>query len=457
MNKTVFALLVMIVFIVTCLSFAEGTTEILSWDSWKYQLREDGTIEIEEYIGEEEQVEIPAEIDGKAVTALGRFGWNKCKEIIIPDSIIAIEQNPFTSCNYLTNIILSEKSPFVFHDGSLFEKANNRLISYLEGFEEKEYSVPEGTLIIGKSAFSSNNYLRRVILPESVVEIQDSAFCDCLELRELSIPSEVSVIEDFTFHGCESLKDITIPSGVISIGKDAFWYCSSLKSITLPESLKTIGEDAFSCCRQLSTISIPNSVTDIVGNPFTGCDNLKTIHVLPDHSVLAVIDNVLFSKTEKKLICYPYALTNKKYEIPKGIKIIGEEAFSSCYDLKEITIPDTVIVIENRAFESMGKLKSIIIPASVQSVGNSAFSSCGWLEDVVIQEGVSSIGYNAFSRCSCLKTISVPSSVIDIGSGAFDNCEKLTVSITEGSYAEKYCKENRVNYTYPGVNDWLNN
>ena len=55
----------------------------------------------------------------------------------------------------------------------------------------------------------------------------------------------------------------------------------------------------------LTSVTIPDSVTEIEGNPFFVCESLQTIEVSPNHPALALIDGVLFDKTEKKLLCYP--------------------------------------------------------------------------------------------------------------------------------------------------------
>lgn len=59
-----------------------------------------------------------------------------------------------------------------------------------------------------------------------------------------------------------------------------------------------------------------------------------------------------------------------------------------------------------------------------------------------------SIRYSAFSGCDNLKKINIPASVDTIGEYAFENCENLTVTVKKGSFAEKYCKENNINYIY---------
>ena len=59
---------------------------------------------------------------------------------------------------------------------------------------------------------------------------------------------------------------------------------------------------------------------------------------------------VLFNKSEKKLVCYPYAFTQTSYTIPDGIRSIGDRAFSSCNVLTSITIPNSVTSIGKPAY-----------------------------------------------------------------------------------------------------------
>ena len=120
---------------------------------------------------------------------------------------------------------------------------------------------------------------------------------------------------------------------VTSIGERGFGGLYSLKSITIPDSVTSIGDEAFDSCDSLTSITIPDSVTSIGINPFSGCDNLANIIVSPEHPVFATINSVLFDKTEKRLICYPCALKDDHYEIPKGIRIIGDYAFLPCKSL----------------------------------------------------------------------------------------------------------------------------
>ena len=115
---------------------------------------------------------------------------------------------------------------------------------------------------------------------------------------------------------------------VTSIGDFAFSWRGSLTGITLPDGVTSIGEAAFYSCGSLTGITLPDSVVSMDGNPFAACSKLQTIAVSPDHPRLAVADNVLFDKTEKKLICYPAGLDAANYEIPLGITAVGDSAFS---------------------------------------------------------------------------------------------------------------------------------
>ena len=288
-------------------------------------------------------------------------------------------------------------------------------------------------------------------------------------------------------------------------------YTGKEEELNVPDELDGIqvtgiGNNAFPYNEFLIRVTIPDNVIHVGYNPFATCEKLKDIIVSPDHPYLAVIDGVLFSKPDKRLICYPGTFTETAYTIPYGILSIGEYAFLTHYNLTSslisisfpeslisigddaffnckftsIVIPDSVTSIGKEAFyqcsslmtasisnnltcinefmfASCNSLTSIIIPDSVTSIENSAFSNCKSLTTVIIPEGVTHIGQSAFYGCESLTSITIPESVISIGEYVFDGCDLLTVTVARDSYAAQYCKDNNLKYTYTDANDWLNN
>ena len=266
---------------------------------------------------------------------------------------------------------------------------------------------------------------------------------------------------------------------VTGIGDSAFSWCSSLTGVTIPDSVTSIGDYAFSGCSSLTGVTIPDSVTSIGANPFLYCSKLSSVRLSAQHPTLAVIDGVLFQKSNKALICYPCGKDGNEYAIPQGIAEIGSYAFYDCENLTGVTIPDSVTSIGERAFygfkslisvtipdsvTSIGEgafygcesLTGVTIPDSVTSIGNSAFSECSSLTDVTIPDSVTSIGKEAFSRCSSLTSVTIPDSVTSIGERAFYGCSSaLLVIVERGSDAEQYCGENDIAFAYPDYLDWL--
>ena len=190
----------------------------------------------------------------------------------------------------------------------------------------------------------------------------------------------------------------------------------------------------------------------------------------------AVMDEfgVKYSKDWKRLLKASSGLKGE-YSIRKGVKVIGNEAFSVCWLLTKINIPNSVTNIGNNAFYDCRSLTSIKIPNSVTNIGDSAFSSCEsltiinipssvvsmngnpfcyWNGDLhneskafiyehqvlfnkdkttliayrskeksyIIPNSVTNIGNAAFSGCSSLTKINIPNSVTNIGNEAFYDC-----------------------------------
>ncbi len=266
------------------------------------------------------------------------------------------------------------------------------------------------------------------------------------------------------FSRCESLETITIPNSVTSIGEEAFYGCRNLSSITIPSSIVEIGGWTFAYSG-LTRVTIPTSVTNVDGYAFYECSSIETVFYAGTKSQW---DQISFGThnqylTNKTLICnfngedfdedlnyngLQYKLSDdgtyyivsgigtctdtdvvipsEYYELP--VKGIGNNAFSGCESLENITIASSVTSLGSSAFSGCINLKSITIPSGVTSIDASAFNKCKSLDIITVPKSVVSIGDYAFLNCTGLKTVifEQQSQLTSIGSGAFYDCTSLT-------------------------------
>ena len=141
---------------------------------------------------------------------------------------------------------------------------------------------------------------------------------------------------------------------------------------------------------------------------------------------------VKYSKDWKRLLKAPSGLKGE-YSIRKGVKVIGDNAFSTCRSLTNINIPNSVTNIGNGAFAFCRSLTNIDIPNNVTNIGDSAFMNCKSFTNISIPDGVTNIGDKAFEDCKSLVSINIPNSVTNIGDNAFMYCESLnSINIPDG-------------------------
>ena len=153
---------------------------------------DDGTVEIEGYAQSGTDYVIPATVDGKKVSKIGKYAFRDCDKptsIIIPDGVISIDDSAFSGCYSLVSITL-----------------------------------PDSVTSIGDSAFEDCSSLESIELSANLTKIGKSAFEGCKKLTGIVITDKVSVIGERAFYDCTSIKNVTIPIGIISIGDDAFGY-----------------------------------------------------------------------------------------------------------------------------------------------------------------------------------------------------------------------------------------
>ena len=126
---------------------------------------------------------------------------------------------------------------------------------------------------------------------------------------------------------------------------------------------------------------------------------------------------------------YPKKEDAESVEIFNSVKSIGDNAFSGCKKLFNITIPNSVTSIGGQAFgwcEMLCRnLTGLTIPNSVTSIGGRAFYDCQWIKSISIPDGVTRIYQETFAGCVSLTSITIPNSVTEIDSGAFAHCTSL--------------------------------
>lgn len=326
---------------------------------------------------------------------------------------------------------------------------------------------------IGENAFLDNETITSVTIPSTVTEICDFAFQYCYELQEINIPSGVTTIGKGAFADCKSLMEISVDSKnnyfkfsnmLLSLdGKRLLWYpiegtasipttveviceyafmACKFATITLPTSLKTIESNAFYQCQNMSSIKIPANVTSIQDLAFFGCTGLSQFTVVTSNKNFSAIDDVLYTKDGKKIICYPTMKANDSYTVQSGVTTVADGAFANASLLTEVILPSTVTYLGDKAFYCCARLKSVNLSDSITKIGDETFSQCNYLKNINLPTNLTTIGKKAFVFCESLETIDLPSKLTLIDAYAFYYCKALksitipssTTRIEEGAF-----------------------
>lgn len=336
MKKIISLMSVLILFssVFSTVVFSEVYEEIKSfrYENFEYYVKDDQTISISLYKGNESELVIPSEINGLVVTSIESDAFYENKnfsDITLPDTIRDIDMYTFSQTDYYKNQNNWEDG--VFYIGKHLIKAKESLSG--------EYAVKEGTVYISSCAFIGCENLTNIIIPDSVQRIGDRAFVNTEYYNnddnwenEVFYAGKHLIKAKETISGNYSVKD-----GTISISDFAFYDCSLLTNITFPSSISKIENRAFTNCKGLTEVVIPDSITNIREWVFSGCENLTNI-TIPDS--VTTIGEGAFAGCRKL----------SSLTLPDSIACIGKSAFYDCVGLTEITVPDSVIKIGSRAF-----------------------------------------------------------------------------------------------------------
>ena len=200
-----------------------------------------------------------------------------------------------------------------------------------------------------------SSQIRKVILGDGVTSIGACAFWNCGVLS-VELSPTVEAIGNSAFRE-SSIISVSIPSNVKSIGDSAFQKCENLSSVTISEGLETINQNAFNACMNLNSIVLPASIGEVGAAAFFQCQKLTSATFMPGSKKVTLGDNMFTG-------CY--SLMN--VTLPKSADCISAGMFQNCIMLPGVEIPQDVTSIKENAFASCSALSVVIIPKSVTNI-----------------------------------------------------------------------------------------
>ena len=151
--------------------------------------------------------------------------------------------------------------------------------------------------------------------------------------------------------------------------------------------------------------------------------------------------------------------------IPDSVEIIERGCFPDT--LREVKLPANLMYITQSLFYGT-QVQEVVIPEQVKMIEDDAFVNCKNLRKVVFPEGLRFIGSDIFGGCYQLTEVNIPASVDFIHESAFTDgnshfldhnsytpapvSKKLMITVVQDTYGEDFCKRMEINCKYPGEN-----
>ncbi len=387
---------------------------------------------------------------------------------VIPDGVTTIEYTALCECNNLKDITIPasvstidefafDDFTVIFHYGGTEAQWKQLLADNSEAAERLiNFTVHCSDNSVYPSGACGENLTWMLDITTGTLTISGTGYMDNYE--RCTVHGDCD--HPWAVFNYQYIKNVVINDGVLSIGTDAFDYCCNLESVTIANTVSLIDCGAFSSCDKLTdvyyfgtqaewnAIQVENENSDLLtanihyqmqedvlvsgvcGDNLTWTLNTNTGNLIISGKG-EMYDNPTWDGYKNNITNVIIEQSDKPSFIISGIPIIygvssiGENAFSGCENLRNISIPDSVTTIGAGAFDGCKRLERVVIPDSVTVLGGNAFNDCINLEKVVLGSGITTIEDGTFYNCASLKEVTMTVNVTAIDFAAFYSCGEL--------------------------------
>lgn len=342
-------------------------------------------------------------------------------DVVIPSSVefegttymvTQIGESAFEGCRGLTSVVIPKTVKVVGYGAFSQSWANE--IRFEEGSQLE---------VIDEYAFNAMDHLEKINLPQGLKEIRLAGLRG-LNVKAIDIPSSVTFIGEEALDGYRC-RDITLhwdePLECGNILEQKQYHYIDAFTIHVPEGT----ENKYAKVKPWCNHDI-DSKTPVGENPIVISNNGIYYELYYDATVITPNsdeDEVAFRTKEFIEIPSTVNYNGKDYIV----KRIGEGAICGC-DAKTITIPSSIIKIENSNMQSCNNLTTITFAADSQLkiIGQNCFQWCDNLKEIHLPTSLKRVGFLSLSNIP-IQEIDIPESVAMIDYAAFKNCGDISM------------------------------
>jgi len=366
------------------------------------------------------------------LTAVG-FGG---EAIVLPNGLQEIGEQAFWACDFRQMIIPDSVTAI---DNSAF--ANCKQMTFLK--------IGSGTSVLPSGAFENCDKLKRLEFGEGVVEVGPNCFRGSM-IAEVTFPSTLKTLGNnaFGFSGTSlSINGGTLVRAMFkgdapsSFGRGVFGNRASEFVVNFLPNATGFTEGAWRGVRSREVSVLPSNElrelgdftyrvigdeVEIVGFPKNFVGHVEVPSDIQGKPVTGITGAYRGNTFES---AFSFAgLTS--IHIPEGVEVIGSNAFALCFGLSKVSFPDSLKIIGPAAFYRT-LIDELEFGSGLEVIGEFSFPNMIATE-LVIPDSVKKIGARAFET-SAARSLIVGSSVEDIGIGSLASNRNLEAILFKGN------------------------